>query len=169
MSAGTAAPQGSQAVERGVAAMLRATSLRPLTAAEVADKLRASGLDDEQVAVAAARLAAVGAVDDRAFASAWVGDRGLRRGYGAARLRQELRRRRVPEPVLEEALAQLDSRDEAAEAVRLGRERWSRLPASLEPAAAARRIVGCLVRRGYPPALAERAARKATHLDDDWD
>ncbi len=157
-------------LERGVAAVMRATARRPLTVAEARAKLVALDLQPEHVEEALRRLAAVRAVDDRAFATAWVADRGARRGYGASRLRQELRRRQVPEELIEGVLAELaEERDEADEAVRLARERWARLPASLEPDAAARRIVGFLVRRGYPPGLAERAARKATRLDEPWD
>lgn len=169
-----AAPADPAATRRtGVAAqvafVLRSTQQRPQSEAEVRAKLRARAVDDDDADQVLARAKELGAVDDDAFARAWVADRGQARGYGGARLRQELRRRLVPEALIAGALAVLDQRDDEAVATALAKERYARLPARLEPAAVARRLAAALVRRGYPPGLAQRVAITVSGLDRRWD
>lgn len=158
-------------IDRAVAFLLRSTQHRPQTEAELAAKLRRRDVDDDVAAAALQRARDGGVVDDRAFAHAWVDDRGRQRGYGVGRLRQELRRRLVPEPLVEEALAELDERDDLSVATDLARRRAAAMPSSLEPSAVARRLQGFLVRRGYPVALAQRVAIGVSGLDRyrDWD
>lgn len=156
-------------VGKALAFVLRSTGVRPQTEAELRAKFAAREVPDEVAEAALERARAMRAVDDAAFARAWVEDRGRARGYGAVRLKQELRRRQVPEALIEEALATLEDRDEAAAALELARRRAQRLPATLPPETVARRVTAFLVRRGYGPGLAQRAAREATALDRDWD
>jgi regulatory protein len=156
-------------VQRAVGFILTSTRRRPQTAAEIDAKLSARGFDDDVRAAAIARAERVGAIDDRAFARAWVHDRGERRGYGVSRLAEELARRRVPDDVAQDALAQLEDRDELAVATELARGRVARLPGALDAEAVARRLVGFLVRRGYAPGLARRVAVTVSGLDREWD
>lgn len=156
-------------VDAAVAFVLKATATRPQTEAELRGKLAGREAPEDVVDRAIARARQLGAVDDRAFARAWVEDRGLKRGYGAARLRRELRRRLVPDPLVEEALALLDDHDEEAHAEELARTAAQRYPAQLDPAKVAQRLVGFLVRRGYPPGLAQRVAIRVSGLDRHWD
>ncbi|HEX6257474.1 MAG TPA: RecX family transcriptional regulator [Euzebyales bacterium] len=157
------------AVRRAFAFVLRSTKARPQTAAELRGKLVAREYDADVVAAAIDRATRLGAIDDAAFADAWVADRGMVRGYSAARLRRELERRQVPDPLIDDALAQLDGRDDLAVASELARERAQKLPTSLPPESVARRLVGFLARRGYPPALARRVAIDVSGLDRRWD
>lgn len=166
---GDAGTATDDAVGKAFAFVLRSTANRPQSEAELATKLRGREFDEEVVDATLARARAVGAVDDAAFARAWVEDRGHRRGYGLRRLRQELARRGVPDDVAESALAGLEARDELAVATDLARRRAQQLPASLQPEAVARRLVGFLARRGYPEGLARRAALTASGLDRDGD
>src|SRR3712207_1869488 len=108
--------QTGDPVATAVAFVLRSTQQRPQTEAEVRARLAGRGFPEEVVDTALARARAAGAVDDAAFARAWVEDRGQRRGFGASRLREELRRRLVPEPLAQDALAVLESRDDHATA-----------------------------------------------------
>lgn len=168
-SAGGDAAGEDKAVQDALRFVLRSTANRPQTEAEVAARLRAREVDDAVAQAALERARALGAVDDAAFAAAWVDDRGRRRGYGVARLRRELIRRQVPDDVAEDALAPLQTRDELAAATELARRRAQQLPASLDVEAVARRLVGYLARRGYPESLARRAAISASGLDREWD
>jgi len=168
VTAGTA-PATADAVGKALQFVLRSTANRPQTEAEVAAKLRGRDFDDAVVAATLERARRMGAVDDAAFAAAWVEDRGRRRGYGLARLRQELRRRQVPDAVADAALTGLEERDELAVATELARHRAQQLPSSLQPDAVARRLVSFLARRGYPEGLARRAAITASGLDRQWD
>lgn len=167
MSADTTAMD--REVEQAVAFVLRSTRQAPQTSAELADKLRARNVDEDVGRAALARARELGAVDDAAFAQAWVADRGRGRGYGRLRLRRELVRRRVPEALIDEALDGLGEVDEEAVAERLAARRFATLPASLPPETAARRLAGFLSRRGYPPGLSERIAIRVTRLDESWD
>ena len=158
-------------VAKAVAFGLRSTQNRPQTVAEMENKLRGRYEDEGVVSAAMEQLTAAGALDDRAFARIWVDDRGHRRGYGAARLRQELRRRLVPEAIAEEALASLEERDDLETATELARKRARTFSAKLEPDAVARRLQGYLVRRGYNAGLANKVAIDVSGLDRyrSWD
>ncbi|GEM_PF-2611933 len=168
-SASAGASTGDDPVGEALAFVLRSTRQRPQTEAEVARKLARREHGEDVIDAALARARDLGAVDDAAFARAWVEDRGRGRGYGTARLREELRRKGVTDADIDAALLALADRDEHSTAVDLARRRLARLPAGLDAAAVLRRLTGYLVRRGYPPGLAERAAREAAHLADHWD
>lgn len=168
----TRPPRGRPASDPVASALqfvLRSTKARPQTEAEIRTKLRARDHPDDVIDTAIARAGAVGAIDDVAFARAWVNDRGLGRGYSALRIRDELQRRGVPGPVIDAALDALESRDDLAVATELARVRAQRMPATLEPEVVARRLLGFLARRGYPEALARRVAIQVTGLDRSWD
>jgi SOS response regulatory protein OraA/RecX len=75
----------------------------------------------------------------------------------------------VPQPLIDDALAQLEDRDDLAVATDLARTRAQRMPATLEPDAVARRLMGFLARRGYSEALARRVAIDVSGLDRHWD
>jgi regulatory protein len=159
------------ATAKAIAYGLRSTQARPQTVAEITAKLRSRFDDPDVVEAAVAQLKALGALDDAVFARIWVEDRGVSRGYGRARLAQELRRRKVPQDIAEEALAVLDDRDDLETATDLARRRFASLPATLEPAAAARRLHAYLVRRGYNDGLSNKVAIAVSGLDRhrDWD
>ena len=154
---------------RGLAFVLRWTQRRPLTVAEARAKLAAKELSEEAIEAVVARARALGALDDLAFARAWVHDRGVTRGYGAGRLRQELRRRKVDDAAAEAAMSQLEDVDVVAQATDLARARAQRMPASLPPQRVAQRLVGMLVRRGFTSDIAHQVARSVTALDREWD
>lgn len=149
--------------------VLRSTKARPQTQAEIRAKLRGRDHPDDVIDAAVERACALGAIDDAAFARAWVNDRGLGRGYSVQRVRDELRRRAVPDAVIDDALAALEPRDDHAVATDLARARAQRMPATLEPEVIARRLVGFLARRGYPEALSRRVAIQVSGLDREWD
>jgi regulatory protein len=156
-------------VRKALAFVLRSTDARPQTEAEIRAKLRSRDFDDATLDEALRHARAMRALDDQAFARSWVEERGTERGYGAARLRQELRRRLVPEAIIDEALTRLDSRDDYSAAAELARRRLRQLPATLAPEAVARRLTAYLVRRGHPPGLAQRAAIDVSGIDREWD
>lgn len=159
----------SEDVTSALRFVLRSTKTRPQTEAELRSKLRGREHPDEVIDAAIERAKAIGAIDDVAFAKAWVHDRGVGRGYSAVRVREELRRRAVPEPVIDTALGELETRDELAVATELARRRARQLPAKLTPEAVARRLLGFLGRRGYTEALARRVAIEVSGLDREWD
>lgn len=160
---------GRGATAAAVAFVLRSARARPQTTTELRAKLDDRGYDGSIVDAAITRCTELGAIDDAAFARAWVADRGLVRGYSASRLRGELRRRQVPDPVIDEALTPVEERDDLAVATELARQRAQRMPATLEPPVVARRLLGFLARRGYNEALARRVAIAVSGVDRQWD
>ena len=92
-----------------------------------------------------ARLAAVGLVDDDAFARYWVENRESFRPRGRRSLRFELRRKGVPDTVVESATQEIDETDSA---YRAAQERAQRL-SSLDYPVFRRRLGGFLQRRGF--------------------
>lgn len=164
----SAAPT-DQRVGDALAFVLRSTRQRPQTRAELAAKLADRGFACDVQEAALERAAGIGAVDDGAFARAWVADRGEGRGYAVSRLRVELARRGVPDAVAETALERLAERDVVGAATDLARARVARLPPDLDPQVLCRRLVGYLVRRGYEQRLATRVAIEVAGLDRSWD
>lgn len=155
--------------DAAVAFILRSTRQRPQTRAELAAKLTARQVAPPAREAALTRAEELGAVDDDAFARAWVEDRGRGRGYGIPRLRRELDRRGVPAHVREQALERLADRDPLAVATELAQRRAAQLPGTLAPQVVARRLVAYLARRGYDESLARRVAISVSGLDRRWD
>lgn len=79
---------------------------RALSKSELQRRLVKGGAEEADARAAADWLEDIGAVDDPAYAAAVVRDYG-RRGYGPAKVRQELQRRGVPRELWEEALEEL--------------------------------------------------------------
>jgi len=129
------------------------------TRREMAARLRRRGAPADVAATVVADLAARGYLDDAAFARQWVLSRAPR-GYGAARLRAELRARGVASPLIDAALAAID-RDAALEQARAVARR--RLPALRRISAdkAGARLRDHLLRRGYSASVVSRVLREA--------
>ena len=104
-------------------------------------------------------------MDDAAFARHWVTTRAAR-GFGAGRLRAELRARGVAAPIIEAALAAVDRGGQVDEARRLARRR---LPALTRraPDKAAARLRDHLLRRGFPGGVVAQVVREALRLPRD--
>lgn len=156
-------------VRKALAYILRSANTRPQSEGELRAKLLQREVEAGVADEAMAHAKRLGAVDDEKLARAWVAERGVRRGYGRARLREELGRRRVPEHLVEDALAALDERDDLAAATELARERLGQLPRGLTPETVARRLAAYVTRRGHPPALAQRVAVDVSGLRERWD
>lgn len=114
-----------------------------------------------------ADLASRGYVDDAAYAHHWVSTRAVR-GYGAARLRAELRARGVAPALIEAAMAPLGRGDQLEEARRLARRRLPALT-RVGPDKAASRLRDHLLRRGFPGGVVAQVVREAVRrpIEDD--
>lgn len=102
---------------RAYLAALRMLGRRALSVQETVDRLRRRRFGEAAAGEAVARLLAEGALDDRAYARAYIHDRLLLHPVGRRALRGELLRRGVAAEVVEEALTNLDA-DREAEVVR---------------------------------------------------
>ncbi len=139
---------------------LQQIDLKPRTSAEIHATLRDRGVPEEVADHLVQRFTEVGLLDDRTYARLWVESRMRSRGLGPMALRQELRRHKVPDPIIDEALAGIDA-DEALEAATdQVRSRVARceLPLSRRDQ---QRLMNFLMRRGHSGGTARAALRRA--------
>ena len=89
---------------------------RDYSRGELLRKLTEKGFDQQEAVEAVDRLVELRLVCDENYAARVVRHYAAK-GFGAARIREELRRRYLPRELWEDALSQLDGGDEAALAV----------------------------------------------------
>ena len=116
---------------------------RALSRRELEKRLVRKGNDQVDAQAAADWLEDIGAVDDAAYAAAVVRDYG-RRGYGPAKVRQELQRRGVPRELWEEALEELPDSGDILDALIRRRCRGD-----LADPRELKRVSDSLLRRGF--------------------
>ncbi len=124
---------------------LRFLSLRPRSEAEVRRNLEKHQVSAEVIDQVLARLRRSGLVDDTAFARLWVENRVTFRPRGARALRQELRQRGVPDPIIQQALTDLDEDVLAEQAAR----KYVHKVSDLSWPEFRRKLGGFLARRGF--------------------
>lgn len=156
------APGDPESVARAIC--LRLLTGQPRTRAELATALARRGVPDDAAATVLGRFTEVGLIDDRAFAETWVESRHTGRGLARRALAAELRRRGIDDGIVGEAVAALDPETEERTAHELVRRRI-RSTARLDPAVRARRLIGMLVRKGYPSGVAVRVVRAELAAD----
>lgn len=151
-------PADPEAVARLIC--LRLLEAAPRTRAQLAAALRRRRVPEDAATAVLARFAEVGIIDDAMFASSWVESRHHGRGLARRALAAELGRRGVERTDIQAAVDRLSPETEAATA----RELVDRKLAGTrgQPAQAqARKLVGMLARKGYPPGLTYRVVREA--------
>lgn len=134
---------------------LKALDRAPRTSGQIRDLLARRGVPDEATHAVVTRLCEVGLIDDRLFASLWVQSRTRTRGSARRALREELRRQRLSDEVIDEALADLSPDDEFGCAVEVLTARLQRIGPPGDPRGR-QRLVAQQVRRGHSWGAAER-------------
>jgi len=149
---------------------VRFLGTRPRTRWELERRLRRAAASDDVITATLDRLAAMGYVDDTAFARWWAEQRDRHAPRGRRMIEAELRQHGVPRDVLEslrgEQLAEPVLDAEAlpaseAERAQVALERHLKgriLPADIK---ARQRIGAFLVRRGFDPETVRGAIRQA--------
>ena len=146
--------------ERAKARALRLLEKRDYSEAELAAKLVEKGDDPDSARAAAARMAELGFVNDENYA-AMVVRHYAAKGCGRQRIREELRRRRVPRELWDAALEELPDQTET-----LYRLLETRLRGKAPEGDELRRACAYLVRRGFAwDEVREAAAR----LSEGWE
>jgi regulatory protein len=138
-------------------------AVRQRSRKELERRLVQAGFEAEAVANELERLEQVGLIDDAAFAAAVVESRIGVRGESRRAVGIKLQQAGVDRDV---ALAALDQApgDEQERADRLAESRAARV-SGLDAATGFARVSGFLMRRGYAPAVARQAARRALGLE----
>lgn len=141
-------------------AALRLLGVRARSRHEMAQRLAGKGFDADTVDEVLARLDQHKLLDDTEFAQEWVRSRQANSGRGRVALRQELRAKGVPSSIIESTLDEVDPADERTVAASLVARKLT--PGQVDalrtdPAMRDklfRRLVGMLLRRGYPQSMA---------------
>jgi regulatory protein len=138
---------------------------RAYTSAEIRERLRRRALPEDDAERIVRRLEELRLVDDGALAHAFVAQRSASHGRFAHR--QALRRRGVPEPLIDAALGEPDDDDgrEAAEAL-LHKHAW-RFASSATREAGRAKAFAMLARRGFPPDAAREAVEAVLPRDEE--
>jgi regulatory protein len=138
-------------------------AVRQRSRRELERRLVGAGFGADEIAAELERLQRVGLIDDQAFAATLaehaLGSRAEGRRVVARRLAIAGVDGRIAQDVLEEL-----EHGEGERALVLAQSRLARL-AGLTPDKAYSRLSGFLARRGYPPDVARRAARRALALE----
>ncbi|MFK7603251.1 RecX family transcriptional regulator [Deinococcus sp. SM5_A1] len=137
----------------------RALGGRALTEAELRGKLERRSDTPELIEEVLKRVQELGYQDDEQVAHT----EGTRRGVGAYRVRQTLKRRGVTEELIQDTLEARDPDDERAGALEVLERRWPSLARKKDPRASA---YAFLARRGFGgdaiwPAIRELSERTA--------
>jgi SOS response regulatory protein OraA/RecX len=147
-----------ESVARAIA--LRQLSMAPRSRAQLERKLRDRGCDDEVAGRVLDRLAAVGLIDDEAYAEMLVRSRQAGKGLARRALAHELRKQGIDQVIADEALGQVGPGDERVRAEELVAKKL-RTMHGLAPEVQARRLAGMLARKGYSGELAWPVIRDA--------
>ena len=143
------------------ATALQYLAARPRTVHEVRQKLRRSGVADQVAEQVIARLQARGALDDAAYAHAYLTSRLASRGYGPQRLRQELHQRGIGRALVEEAVQQdLAAQDVLAAARAQAGKRWPAWPVKPILPSAGRNSGRSCAGAAFPPPSCSKSSRR---------
>jgi regulatory protein len=140
--------------------VLRQLTLAPKTRKQLEDKLRQRDCPDDVARVVLDRMAAVGLVDDEAFAGMLVRSQQVGRGLAKRALARELRTKGVDDQIARAILDAIDPEDERERARQLVAKRL-RTMHGLDPVVQTRRLAGMLARKGYPPDVSMTVIREA--------
>jgi regulatory protein len=137
-------------------------AVRPRSRRELERRLLRARFAPDEVQDVLQRLERVGLIDDEAFARQYAEHRFGARREGSRAVADGLRAAGIS-PALAAATAEDAPDDEEGRADELARSRASRLT-GVDPPKAFTRLSSLLMRRGYGPDVARRAARRALEL-----
>ena len=134
---------------------------RALSKKELTRRLVRKGAEETDAQAAADWLEDIGAVNDAAYAAAVARDYG-RRGYGPARVREELRNRGVPRDLWDEALEELPDSGAVLDALI-----QRKLRGDLSDPKEIKRVSDALLRRGFSWSEVRGAMSRYTEMSED--
>ena len=151
-------PGDPESVARAIC--LHQLDQRARTRSELAATLQRRGVPDDAARSVLDRFTDIGLIDDGALAASFAMAVHRERGLAGRAVAMKLRQRGIDEATLQAAVGQIDAESEA-DAARLLVARRRKSLRGLEPQVQARRLVGLLARRGYPPGLAYQIVRES--------
>ena len=158
-------PESAPTSARPENVSMHALTRRGMSVAEMTRLLEAREIEPDEVEAEIERLEGVGLLDDQALADTLVRTLRERKGLGRSAISAELRRRKVDQGAIDEALDAIDTDDELARAIEVATKRAEQL-SSYDPATAKRRLGAYLQRRGYSGSVLSAAMSAALNPAD---
>ena len=140
--------------------VLRQLAMSPKSRQQLLDKLRTRNCPDDVAEAVLDRMAAVGLVDDVAYAGMLVRSQQAGRGLAKRALARELRTKGVDDETARATLESIDPEGERDRAAQLVAKKLRSMH-GLEPLVQKRRLAGMLARKGYPEGTALRVVKRA--------
>jgi len=141
-------------------ASINALARKGMSSAEMVTLLENREIEPDEVAAEVERLEAAGLLDDTVLAHDLVSTLRDRKGLGKSAITAELRRRRVDQAAIDEALESVDVDDELERATEVAIKRAGQL-SSYDRTTAERRLSAFLQRRGYSGSVVGAAVNAA--------
>ena len=152
--------QASAKTSSAKAAAAKMVGSRALSKKELTDRLLRKGTEEAEAQAAADWLEDLGAVNDGEYAAALVRHYGSR-GYGPARVREELRRRGVGRELWDTALEELPDPAEVLDGLIRKKQR-----AALSDRRELKRLSDSLLRRGFSWGDVKAALRRYADIEE---
>lgn len=130
---------------------------------ELTEKIARTAASREAAQAAAGRMEELGLIDDRRFGEDYARELFSRKGYGARRAAQELRRKGLDQELVQELVEKYGSPEQSGENIRRVLEK--KYPGWREDEKAQRRAFAALQRLGY----SYQEVREAMGQDEDWE
>ena len=130
---------------------------------ELTEKIARTAASREAAQAAAGRMEELGLIDDRRFGEDYARELFSRKGYGARRAAQELRRKGLDQELVQELVEKYGSPEQSGENIRRVLEK--KCPGWREDEKARRRAFAALQRLGY----SYQEVREAMGQDEDWE
>ncbi len=149
--------------ENGMEKALTLLEYRSRTCDQMHTLLLERGFPEEITEQIVARLVELQLLDDERYAAGYLRER-TRKGYGMRRSRYELRRRGIPDEILEEAAATVSEEDEEESAYSVGRKIWQKT-VSMEWKKRRAKLYATLTQRGFGYETVDRVMRRLARED----
>ena len=130
---------------------------------ELTEKIARTAASREAAQAAAGRMEELGLIDDRRFGEDYARELFSRRGYGARRAAQELRRKGLDQELVQELVEKYGSPEQSGENIRRVLEK--KYPGWREDEKVRRRAFAALQRLGY----SYQEVREAMGQGEDWE
>lgn len=130
---------------------------------ELTEKIARTAASREAAQAAAGRMEELGLIDDRRFGEDYAKELFSRKGYGARRAAQELRRKGLDQELVQELVEKYGSPEQSEENIRRVLEK--KYPGWREDEKVRRRAFAALQRLGY----SYQEVREAMGQDEDWE
>lgn len=143
---------GEEAVSAAKEAALKQLDRQDRSRGELVSKLKERGFQDEPIAQALDRLEDAGLINDERYARMLVRTRHFERGLVGRALVEQLRRKQIPQDVIELALQEIEGESIEGTARELAMRKTHTM-LGLDRDKQVRRLTSMLARKGYPPSM----------------